>query len=815
MKIPISWLKKYIKFEIIAEDLAEKLTMVGLEVSKIDNVGSNWDKDKIIVGEISSIDAHPDAERLRLPTVSLGDVSITVVCGADNLYIGQKIAFAHQGAMLISNRSKKIEILKSAKIRGIESCGMVCSEFELGLSGESEGILELPVDAPIGIPLVDYLGESILDIEVTPNRPDCLSVLGVAHEVAALINGTVKEPSNHYNEGENHIDSVIDIRIKNPEKCNRYMAIFITNIIIAESPRWLQDFLIKSDVRPINNLVDITNFVMLEYGQPLHAFDFDKIKGNQILVRSANAKECITTLDGQERILDSSMVVIADSQSPIALGGVMGGTKCEIDDNTTSIILESANFTQSIIRKTSAKLKLRTEASYRFERGLRPELAEPALLRATSLISEICRGEVAKGRIDINVKEMICEPISLTSKHISKVLGVDIDFSTVESILISLGFIIKDKNIDNKNEYVVSIETPYWRSDISIPEDLVEEIARIIGYDNIPTKMISAPIPSGAKYNMYNFKEDLRDLLVSFGMSETISYNLTNLDVLRKSGFSDVNIPAFKVLNPMSIEQEYFRPSLRASILNTLTNNRRFVEKEGVKIFEIGKVFWAFEDETINFMPNEKEFLVGILHGKKNKDSWNVVKEEMDFFDVKGIIEELFFKLNLNLDFVPSNDFMFDNGLSANIICSNEIVGIVGEVNYLIKNNYGLQSAPLLFFEIDLDKLIELRKFQSKKYTPFNIYPGAYRDVSLIVDKAVQVIDIKNLILENSLVSGSSLIDLYFGEGIPADKKSVMFSLVFESSKGTLTSNQIERSLNQIVKKLERKFGAYIRSGIN
>ena len=816
MKIPISWLKKYIKFQIPAEDLAEKLTMVGLEVTKIDNIGSNWEKGKVIVGEILSIDVHPNAERLRLPTVSLGDVAITVVCGADNLYVGQKIAFAHEGATLISNRSKKIEVLKSARIRGIESCGMVCSGFELGLSEDSEGILDLPLDAPIGIPLIDYLGESILDIEVTPNRPDCLSILGVAHEVAALINGTVKEPVNHYNEGKDDIDSFIDIKIENPEKCNRYMATLITNITIAQSPSWLQEFLIKSDVRPINNLVDITNFVMLEYGQPLHAFDFDKINGNQILVRSANSKERFTTLDNQERILDSSMLVIADSQSPIALGGIMGGTKCEVDENTKSVILESANFNQTVIRKTSSKLKLRTEASYRFERGLRPELTEPALLRATSLISEICEGNVAKGIIDINFKEMISQPISLTSKHISKVLGVNIDFLKVESILRSLGFIIKDKSIDEqKNEYVISIEAPYWRSDISIPEDLVEEVARIIGYDNIPTKMMSSPIPSGTKYNMYNFKEDLRDLLVSFGMNETISYNLTNLEILRKSGFSDEDIPAFKVLNPMSIEQEYFRPSLRASILNTLANNRRFVEKEGVKIFEIGKVFWSHEDEKINFMPNEKEFLVGALHGKKNKDSWNVVKEELDFFDVKGIIEELFFKLGLNLEFVPSAHSMFDNELSANIICNSEIIGIVGEVNYLIKSNYGLQSAPLLFFEIDLDKLIASRKFQSKKYTPFNIYPGAYRDISLIVDKDIQVIDIKNLILENSLVSESSLIDLYFGEGIPVDKKSVMFSLVFESSKGTLTSNQIERSLNQIVKRLERKFGAYMRSGIN
>lgn len=813
MKIPISWLKKYISFETDLEDLAYRLTMVGLEVEKIDNLGSNWGKDKVLVGEILSIDPHPNAERLRLPTVSLGDMTITVVCGAENLYEGQKIAFAHQGATLISNRSKKIETLKSAKIRGFESTGMVCSEFELGLSEESEGILDLPSDAPIGTPLVDYLGDSILDIDVTPNRPDCLSVLGVAHEVAALTGGVVEVPNNHYVKDESHIDSIIDIKIEDSEKCNRYMATLINDITIDESPRWLKDLLIKSDVRPINNLVDITNFVMLEHGQPLHAFDFDKVEGNKIIVRSANLKERFTTLDNKERLLDSSMLVISDSKSSIGLAGIMGGTKCEVDGSTKSIILESANFNQSVIRKTSSTLKLRTEASYRFERGLRVELTEPALLRATSLINEICGGKVSKGKIDINFEKFNYEPIVLTSKHVSKVLGVEIDSSKIESILISLGFDIADKNIDDRKKlYDFCIIPPYWRSDISIPEDLVEEVARIMGYDNIPTKMISSPIPSAIEYNMYNFKEDLRDLLISFGMNETISYNLTNLEDLRKSGFSGEDIPAFKVLNPMSLDQEYFRISLRSSILNTLVNNRLLIEKEGVKIFEIGKVFLESSEQEPNFMPNEKEFLAGVLQGNKNAASWNVAKEEIDFFDAKGIIEQLFFKLNLDLNFVTSSDHMFDNELSATIVCNDQAVGVVGEVNNLIKNNYGLQTGSLLFFEIDLDKLIRLRKLQFKKYVPFNIYPGAYRDISLIVDKDVHVGDMNNLILENNLVSETSLIDLYFGDGIPDDKKSVMFSLVFESTKGTLTSNQVERSLKQIVKKLEGNFGAYIRT---
>lgn len=811
MKIPISWLKKYIAFEQEPQNLADHLTMVGLEVEKIDNVGLNWAKDKVVIGEISSIDVHPNAERLRLPTVLLGGISVKVVCGADNLYVGQKIAFAHEGAELLSNRSKKIEVLKSATIRGVESSGMVCSEFELGLSEYSEGILELPSDAPIGMPLIDYLGDNILDIDVTPNRPDCLSVLGVAHEVAALTGGVVSFPNNNYDESDTSIESRIKVKIEDSEKCSRYMLSLIDNINIAESPKWLQDILIKSDVRPINNIVDITNFVMLEYGQPLHAFDFDKIQGGQIIVRSAKAKEFITTLDNQKRNLEPYMVVICDSASPIALGGIMGGDKCEVDGNTKSIVLESANFNQTFIRKTSSELKLRTEASYRFERGLRPELTQHALFRATSLIKEICGGQVAKGFVDIKLEEFISKNVMLSSNDISRVLGVEIDPLEIESILNSLGFSIENKFVDGK-KYRFSVIPPYWRSDISIPEDLVEEVARIRGYENIPTKMISSSIPSGNKYSIFNFKESIRDLLVSIGMNETISYNLTNLNDLDKSGFLDKDIPAFKVLNPMSLEQEYFRNSLRPSIFNTLSNNRLLIEKEGVKIFEIGKVFFASNGEEGNFMPSEKEYLVGVLQGKKNIDSWNTVQEEMDFFDAKGIIEHLFFKLNLDLDFFESIDNMFENELSANIICQNDVVGVLGEVNNQIKKNFDLDPSPLLFFEINLEKLNSLSKDKFKKYIPFNIYPGAYRDISLVVDKNIQVGDINKLILQNKLVSESSLVDLYFGKGIPEDKKSVMFSLVFESGKGTLTSNQIEKSLNQMIKKIERKFGAYLRS---
>ena len=398
MKVPLSWLRSYVPFDIPANDLAHQLTMAGNEVGDVEIVGADLDPERLVVGHVLSVDPHPNADRLRLPTVDIGNgETATVVCGAPNVAAGQKIAFAKEGAMLINPRSGKPAALKPATIRGVRSSGMVCSVLELGLGDDHEGILVLDDDAPVGMPLIEYLGDAVLDVEVTPNRPDCLSILGIAHEVAALTGAAVTEPDLSYPENDTPIESLAKVEIADPDLCLRYTASLIHGIEIGDSPSWMQDALTKAGLRPINNIVDITNYVMLEYGQPLHAFDFGKVRDNTIIVRSARPDETLETLDGAKRSLKPPMLVIADTQDAIGLAGVMGGANTEIDDITTTVLLESANFHAINTRRTRLALRMDSEASYRFERGIRPELAPLALRRATQLMIQLAGGTASKG----------------------------------------------------------------------------------------------------------------------------------------------------------------------------------------------------------------------------------------------------------------------------------------------------------------------------------------------------------------------------------------------------------------------------------
>ena len=440
MKVPLSWLKNYVPVELPANELAHRLTMAGNEVGDVEIVGAELDRDNLVVGHVLSVDPHPNADRLKLPTVDIGSgETATVVCGAPNVAAGQKIAFAKEGAMLINPRSGKPDALKPATIRGVRSAGMVCSVLELGLGDDHEGILVLDDDAPIGMPLVEYIGDAVLDVEVTPNRPDCLSVLGIAHEVAALTGASVTEPDLSYPEDDTPIESLAKVEIADPDLCFRYTATLIHDIKIAESPQWMQDALTKAGLRPINNIVDITNYVMLEYGQPLHAFDFGKVKDSTIIVRAARPDETLETLDGATRALRPPMLCIADTQDAIGLAGVMGGANTEIDESTTAVLLESANFHAINTRRTRLALRMDSEASYRFERGIRPELAPRALRRATQLMIQLAGGRVSKGMLDIYPEPIPMPSVQISRHRIRQVLGVDYTMERVQQTLESLG----------------------------------------------------------------------------------------------------------------------------------------------------------------------------------------------------------------------------------------------------------------------------------------------------------------------------------------------------------------------------------------
>ena len=525
MLIPISWLKRYVPVDMPAKELAHRLTMAGLEIDAVREVGADWGRDKVVVGHVMAVDRHPNADRLTVPTLDLGGgETAQVVCGGPNLAVGQKIAFAHAGAMLYSTKSGKTQPLKRSKIRGVESAGMVCSEVELGLGEDHEGIMVLSEDAPVGTPLVDYLGDAVLDADVTPNRPDCLSILGVAHEVAALTGATVVEPDPTYPELGDPIERDVTVEIADPDFCSRYAASLIRGVTVGPSPDWLKDALAAVGMRPINNIVDVTNFVMLEYGQPLHAFDFDTIRDSTVIVRAARPGERFTALDEEERSLDPPMLAIADSQDAIALAGVMGGQNTEVGDSTTNVLIESANFDATNTRNTSVGLGMRTEASYRFERGIRQDLVPRALRRATAMMLEVAGGVAAKGIIDVFPVVKTPPTLTIGSEQLRRVLGTDISTDTMDGVLTSLGF------ETTRDGDTLEVRTPYWRADINIAEDLVEEVARIVGYDDVPATLMSSEIPHHQPRAEREVRERVRDALVASGMQETISYSATSIE---------------------------------------------------------------------------------------------------------------------------------------------------------------------------------------------------------------------------------------------------------------------------------------------
>ncbi|MFA7352400.1 MAG: phenylalanine--tRNA ligase subunit beta, partial [Dehalococcoidales bacterium] len=527
MKVPVKWLKDYIDIDLSPKELAHVLTMSGTE-SEVKYIGESWEG--VVIGQIAAVDPHPNADRLRLATVNTGSGMQTVVCGAPNLAIGDKIAFASVGANLIDGHTGEKSILKPAKIRGVESCGMVCSEMELGMSKDHEGILVLASDAPLGKPLAEFLSDIILDIDVTPNRPDLLSVIGVAWEVAAITGKKVKVPDLSYEEAGDAIDKQVSIAIEDEDLCPRYSASLISGVKIGESPDWLKQRLIACGVRPISNIVDITNYVMFEYGQPLHSFDYDKIKTNKIVVRRAENGEVMQTLDDVERKLSDNMLMITDGEKSVAIAGVMGGANSDITENTTTILLESANFNAASIHYTSHNLKLVSEASMRFERGIRPDLTIHALKRATQLILQLAGGCAAKGIVDVYPQKQERKSLNLRSSEIKRILGVEFSGEQVVDTLTLLGF---EVDIFSNNEYMV--RAPYWRSDINIEVDLIEELARIIGYENIPTTLLSGSITHQEPNYLMDLKSRVRQALVGFGFDEIITYSLTNREMLAKA----------------------------------------------------------------------------------------------------------------------------------------------------------------------------------------------------------------------------------------------------------------------------------------
>ena len=797
MKVSLKWLSEYVDIKLTPQELADRLTMAGIEVQGVQTIGG-WEK--MMVGEVTEVNPHPDADRLKLATVNLGAQQLTVVCAAPNIAVGQRVPFARVGAQLIDGHTGEKLTLKPAKIRGILSEGMVCSEKELGISDSHEGIMVLPSEAPVGIPLGEYLGDTIFDLDVTPNRPDCLCLMGIAREVAALTGEEVHLPEIDYQEEEQSIDSLISVDITAPELCPRYCASLVTGITISSSPVWLQQRLRSYGMRPINNVVDITNYVMLEYGQPLHAFDYHKLGGHKIIVRRAKNGETITSLDEEGRTLNNDILVIADKEKPVAIAGIMGGLGSEVSDETTAILLESANFDHATIRRGARHFQLTSEASLRFEKRLSRELPLVALKRATRLFHELAHGKVAKGVVDVYPGKVKPEGILISAEEVKRLSGLDVNIDEIVRVLTSLGFECRQTSVPSQ----ALIFGPYWRSDINCAADLVEEVIRIIGYDKIPATMLSATLPEREPRPRLELRKKIRGIMVGLGFQEVLTYSLTSLEKLRKLAI-ELEPEALKVANPMTREQEYLRPNLRAGLIVALAQNQK-VEPGGIRLFEIGKVFLPKGDE----LPQEKEMLCAMLSGAKSDLSWKGEKGEFDFFDAKGMAENLLRGLGLIAEFKPGSDQNLSPAESAEIISEGDRIGVLGILHPKMTQAFELDGVVYLI-EIDVEKLLIMSSGQ-KRYIPIYRFPAVSRDIALIVDEQTSYQQVESIIRSFPLVTEVTLFDFYTGEQIPQGKKSFAIRVVYQSPDHTLTDEEVNQIQQDMLDKLNQELGGSLRS---
>jgi len=713
------------------------------------------------------------------------------------------VPFARVGAQLIDGHTGELMRLKSAKIRGVASSGMVCSEKELGISDSHQGIMVLPTEAPLGAPLAAYLGDAIFNLEITPNRPDCLSVIGIAREVAALTGEKVSLPDTSYEETTLPIDQQVSVEIADPDLCPRYCATLITGVKLAESPAWMQRRLLACGQRPINNIVDITNYVMLEYGQPLHAFDYKLIRGRKIIVRRAAEGEVFTTLDGVERVLSSNMLVIADAEGSVALAGIMGGVNSEVADDTTAILLEAANFNPASIHYTGRSLGLASEACARFERGIRAELAPLAIKRATQLIAELGGGEVARGLIDVYPGKREHEPILLSVEKVRRVLGIEFSLEQMVNTLNLLGFDCRP----GASAAETWVTVPYWRSDISQAIDLVEEVARIIGYDQIPTTLLGEPLPPQNPDPILNLRERAKNSLVGGGFQEVIAFSLVGEETLNKllPEPHPLDPPPVRLVNPMTAEQECLRPNLRANLLVILEANRRH-EPGSIRLFEQGKIYLPRTEG----LPEEREVLCGLMSGSGREKSWRSGEGALDFFDAKGVVEGLLGWLGVAVSFEKGKDESLHPSRQAAIVIEGNRLGVVGELHPKVLEAFDL-AEPVYLFEIDLTALLPFT-VGHKMFQPIPRFPPTVRDIALIVDATATHQQVQELIKSFPLAAEVEIFDVYTGGQVPKGKKSLAYRITYQSMTQTLTDEQVDRVQQEILDKLSRELGATLRA---
>ena len=834
MKVPLSWLREYVEIDIPIPELIERLTLAGLEVSgvrvyglpvptglvvKPEDVGPVWAHEKIVIGKVLAVAQHPNADRLKLCTIDYGAAEPkVVVTGAPNIAVGdagQKIILALTGSILFDGHSevKTLKKLEPTKLRGIPSDSMVCSAYELGINEEHEGIILLEEDAPIGMPLAEFMGDIVLELEITPNLARCLSIIGVAREVAALTGKSVRLPSRPISFANESAAKMVGIAIEDADLSARYSAMFLADVKIGPAPGWMQRRLTYAGMRPINNIVDVTNYVMLEWGQPLHAFDYDRLSrraGNTlptITVRPARSGEKLVTLDKQDRELTPDMLLITDSVGPVALAGVMGGLDTEVTQQTTRVLLESANFDFRSIRRTMKTLNLPSEASVRFSKGIHPELVKPAAESAAALIQKSCGAQVFQGAAEAYPRPLPATPIELRSSEIRRLLGFDFPLADAERILNALDF-----QVTRQGDACLHVVPPQYRVDIQEgAADVIEDLVRIFGYDRLPTTLLSDALPEQHMDDSLLHEEHVRNLMVNLGLQEVINYALT--DPSRELPLNSTPRDYVRLLNPIHVERAVMRQRVLPGVLEGMAANLRHHRQ--IRLFEIGPVFLT---EPGSKLPAEPLRLALAMTGTRAENSWadsgQPVPPPLDFFDLKGIVETLVSELHLHgISFGrPAKAEHLHPGKSAALVAGNDELGVFGQLHPKAAETYGLGTNPVWVAELNLEEIIK-RIPGRHAYVPVPRFPAALRDVAVIVDGTMPAERVEREIRAGGgdLLHEVKLFDLYRGDSIPSGTVSLAYSLAYLAEDRTLTDKEVDKAHKKIVDRLKHVLKAQIR----
>ena len=797
MLVSYNWLKQYTNIEDNATDLAEKITRGGIEVEGVEYLADNISN--VVVGYVETKEKHPDAEKLNVCTVNVGEEDkLQIVCGAPNVDAGQYVIVAKVGATLPGIKIKK------AKLRGVESQGMICSLKELGLNQSvvpknyQDGIYVFESEQKLGADAVEVLGlnDYILDLSITPNRADALSMRGLAYELGALYNQKVTFADSEVE--ENYSDTELKVVVES-DSCKNYLGQVVKNIEVKDSPLWLQSRLMNSGIRPINNIVDITNFVLLEFGQPMHAFDKDLV-GNSIVVRNAKEGEVLETLDGEERKLQESDLVITDGTKPIALGGVMGGKNTEVSNNTKNIILESAYFNPVSIRRTSAAHGLRSDSSARFEKGIDPNMQKAAIQRAVELILELCPNATVEASVGVVNKEEEKEVVISTS-YINNYLGITLSTEEITSILESLSFSVE---VDGEE---LTVNIPTRRPDISIKQDLVEEVIRIYGYDNLASTLpkFSKTTKGGLTYSQRAIR-DLRKVYVGLGFNDTINYSLVSDE--ESTQYTLDNHHKVRLMMPMTETHSTLRQSLIPGLLNTVQYNVARKQKD-LKLLEIGRVFFGSGDD--NIQPKETLYLSGALTGEENSTKWLKESSVIDFYTAKGYLEVIFERLGLDekVSYKKAKIDGMHPGRTAEVYLGEKLIGFIGEIHPVVASDKDLNETYV--FEINLDEVISESKVKPK-YEEVTKYPEITRDIAMLVDLVDEYQNIYDVIesINSKLITKIELFDLYVGPELLAGKKSIALTITYSDKQKTLTDEEVTKVHEKVLKALD-EYGAIIR----